>query len=188
MVSLRLFVAIDLGEDVGTRLLEATAAARALAPRARWGSGSTHVTLVFLGAVAEGLAAAIADTVQRLAAGHAPMTLRFGGAGTFGSRARPRVLWMGTHGDVDRLAALQADLATALQASGIEHEPRDYRPHLTLARARDPHGDAGLAAARTALEAVDLGAVSVDAVTLFRSDLSPKGARHTVVARCPLGA
>jgi 2'-5' RNA ligase len=186
-VALRLFVAIDLGEDVAARLLGATAAARALAPRARWGSGSTHLTLVFLGAVADGLAATIADTVRRLAAGHVPLTLRVGGTGTCGSRARPRVLWMGTHGDVHRLASLQADLASALQPYGSEREPREYRPHLTLARARDPHGDAGLAAARTALAAVDLGAVTVDAVTLFRSDLSPKGARHTVVARCPLG-
>lgn len=184
---LRAFVAVDLGEAIAVRCHQAVAAARALAPRARWGSGSAHLTLVFLGGVDESAAVAIADAVTTVAARHAPMTFRLQGAGSFGPRARPRVLWLGIDGDTRPLAALQTDLASALEAFGAEREVRDYRPHLTLARARDPRGDRGLAAARDALADLDLGEVAADAVTLFRSDLSPQGARHTALARSPLG-
>ena len=84
--------------------------------------------------------------------------------------------------------AAQGDLAQALRPLGFEPEARAFRPHLTLARARDPRGDPALAPCAEELANVDCGEARIDALVLYRSDLSRSGARYTALARPALGA
>src|SRR5262249_15155359 len=130
----------------------------------------------------EGISAAIASVALR----HAPFELRFAGAGAFGGK-RPRVLWAGVAGPVDALAAAQRDVVSALSPLGFPPEDRPYSAHLTLARARDPRGDPALAACAAALARDDFGPTRVEAIMLYRSELSPKGPTYTAVATLPLG-
>jgi 2'-5' RNA ligase len=67
----------------------------------------------------------------------------------------------------------------------IPAEDRPYSPHLTLARVKEP---AGLSRAILfeGLTGRQFGTVHVDAITLFESRLSPKGATHVPLQRTAL--
>jgi 2'-5' RNA ligase len=185
----RLFVAVEIDPSLAAALAEATARVRGLAPRSRWAAGeAAHLTLAFHPAVTRDLVPAVGEAVVNAASGHRPFELVVCGAGVFGSPRRPRVLWAAIDGDIAALAAVQADLAAALQRLGLPAEDRAFHPHVTLARARDPRGDAGLAACAQALADSRLGSQTVSGVTLFESRFGPAGARHLSLIRAPFPA
>jgi 2'-5' RNA ligase len=182
---MRLFVAIDPGEEILAHVKEAQARVRAKAPRAKWARPEgLHLTLLFLGEVADERVDEAAKLGIEAAARHGAMTLRFEGAGSFGGRA-PRVLWVGVGGEVDKLRAAQAEVSRAL-APFVEKPEDRYSPHLTLARAGEGRGDPALRACAEALAGESFGEVRVSELLLYRSELLPSGARYTVVARMPL--
>ncbi len=153
--SLRLFIAVELAEDVKQALREAiTTLKRAGVDEGlRWARPEgIHLTLKFLGATARAKVAAIATAIREALAGATAFELRPEGLGTFhGGRnlhftrkfpreAYPstvRVLWVGLSGETDRLAELAARIETALEPHGVEREKRPFSAHLTLARVRD---------------------------------------------------
>lgn len=188
-MSVRLFIAVDLGEPIHGELAKQLARLKPLAPRARWvNPDALHVTLVFLGAVADELVPRVGALVSEVAGRHRPVTLQVRGGGSFGSSKRPRVLWTDISGDVGPLGAIKEDLERALAEVGHRPEERDFRPHLTLARAKAPAGDHELVSCVQALDGTDFGQTRIDRLILYRSDLSPAGARYTPLAEPRLGA
>jgi 2'-5' RNA ligase len=184
----RLFAAVDLGEAVCTRAEQAAEKVHALAHHAKWAhDGGFHLTLFFFGWVESERVPAVEEALGSAVRGHRPMRLSVKGSGTFGSSKKPRVLWLGLAGDIEPLARLQASVSSEVSKLGFVPEDRPFAPHLTLARARDPHGDPGLARCRDALAEFDCGEGTVAALTLYRSELSPKGAKYTVWRSFPLG-
>ena len=180
----RLFVAIEVPDEVKAALGAALGELRQ--DRAvRWSPPETlHLTLKFLGETEESAVPAITSALERATAGHAPFDVALGGFGTFPPRGAPRVLWVRVRGDVERLVALASAIDSALAPLGVEPDDRAFAPHLTIGRAR---GDAR----RIAASLADLGPIGTfraDRVVLFRSELSPRGAIHTVRATLPLAS
>ena len=70
----------------------------------------------------------------------------------------------------------------ALVALGFPTEERGFTTHVTLGRVREPRRAVTLAGALEAAAARPFGALRVERVSLMRSDLSPRGARHTELA------
>lgn len=141
----RLFVALELPEAVREAVARRVEEHRGDLPHARWIHPSAlHLTLVFLGDVDDGPLPALTEALGAAFAPHPPLTLELAGAGTFpppAPRERARVAWLGVRveGGVERLQALQGDVAEAARAT-VDHQPdrRPYSPHLTLARPRKP--------------------------------------------------
>ncbi len=113
------------------------------------------------------------------------------GAGCAGPRESPvatgRVLRSGRPQGGEGLRRLAASVAAAARRSGIPVDDRPYRPHLTLARARDR---ADLRPAVAALGTFAGSPWTPDALHLVRSRLGagPGGtAAHEVLATWPLG-
>ena len=98
-------------------------------PSALW-----HVTLAFLGE-AEGDLDFLQDWCALLTV--PKLELRVSGLGAFPSSEEARVLWLGV-GASQEFLDLQSALRVRLKTSGFELEDRPYRPHLTLARFRNP--------------------------------------------------
>ncbi len=179
---MRVFIAIDLGDDVRAAVEKEVVRFRALAPNAKWVNvQGVHVTLVFLGYIEDGRVPEAEALVREVARQHAPLELAVQGVGGFGSSVRPRVLWVGLTGDVEALAAIKADLEPRFVPFGYEPEKRAFKPHLTLARSRAPNGDPALARCIHASRVATFGRAVVDRLILFRSDLSPKGAKYTPI-------
>jgi 2'-5' RNA ligase len=148
----------------------------------RWtDAAGWHVTLAFLGATSP---AAVPDLLERLAGvtrHGAPFSVAAGGLGAFPSRSRARVLWYGITDDGHRLQ----ELATAVRiATGTQDEAR-FRPHVTLARARNRHG---APMPLVPVETLPAGEVPVTEVSLMRSHLGNGPARYEALGELPLAA
>jgi 2'-5' RNA ligase len=151
--------------------------------------GGLHLTIAFLGEIAEERLPLVTAAAESAAALHRPLTLRIAKGGTFGTPRRPRVLWLGVSGAVDALTSLRRDLEQALAVSaGYTPEDGPFEPHLTLARSRDPRGDPALEACAQAIAEVDFGETRIGELLVYKSDLGPKGTRYTALARAPLEA
>lgn len=135
-------------------------------PPERW-----HLTLLFLGTVAEERIGPLREAMGAAVAGSPAMTLAFAGGGRFGSRRRPQVAWAGVAGDTGPLTELAGRLAGAARSLRLPVEERPFRAHLTLGRwrPRDP-ADGDLLDRMAGYRGP---AWPVTAVQLFRSHLGP---------------
>jgi RNA 2',3'-cyclic 3'-phosphodiesterase len=138
---MRLFVALAPPQQVLDELEATVAPLRPAWPGLRWtGQEAWHLTLAFLGEVSEDTAAALGPRLDRAAHRHQPLSLSFGPGGAFPSPGRARVLWAGIEGDREALKALARSVAAGARRAGAAppDEGRQFRPHLTLARCRQP--------------------------------------------------
>lgn len=181
----RLFVALELPDTAKSalvRLQHAMPIGEASVSFAR--PETLHLTIVFLGDVADDATDTYARALADVAARHAPMALTVAGGGVFPRRSRPRVLWAGLGGDTAALAALAADTRAAFAALGHDVDPRPWTAHVTLGRVRVGRP----AAAADHLAGVgELASFRAEEIVLFESRLHPKGAIHTPRARPTLG-
>ena len=141
------------------------------------------MTLKFLGSTPEASVGPLLDAIRAVSARHAPFELRLAELGTFPERGKARVLWAGFD-DPTPLRALALDLDAALVPLGHRSESRPFSAHLTLARFKVPARVAGL----VEVDLAGLDPFTVDEVGLFRSRLSPKGARYERLGGAPLSA
>jgi 2'-5' RNA ligase len=176
---LRLFVAIELPEEVRRRL---EALARPL-PGASWvRAEGMHLTLSFIGEIDEGLAADIDTELARISL--PAFEIGLGGIGQFESRGRVRALWVGI-GRAPALLALQARVEAALKRAGATPEARRFIPHVTLARFRDLpiHKVAPFISSRNGFKD---GPIAVEGFALMSSRLGHHGSTYTAERRYPL--
>jgi 2'-5' RNA ligase len=185
---MRLFFAIELAEDVQDLLDEATTTLRAEAPELAWvDREKRHLTLKFLGDVADDALPRLAEAADRAAAQHGPLEMSVREIGAFPNFRRARVVWIGVEQE-RRLELLHHDLELACESAGFEVEGRPFRPHITMARVRDPLPvDRMKAFARVARSVRMRASVPVERVTLIESTLAPSGARYRRVHSAILG-
>jgi RNA 2',3'-cyclic 3'-phosphodiesterase len=146
-----------------------------------------HLTLKFFGDISSTDVENISNAAKKQAAGVAPLSLKVEKLGVFPDWRRPRVLWLGTTGDTERLILLQNKLEADFETLGFPRENRPFRAHLTLARIKIPQSAAGLEAATKKLDNFFVGEFSAKELILFQSKLTPQGAIYTRLATIPLG-
>lgn len=179
---MRLFVAVDLPAALKDELDGVVASLRPRLPAAKWvPRDNLHLTVAFLGEVAEERVPAVATALREAAASVPAFVARPGGAGAFPSAGRARVLWTGLESDGDRLAVLAEAAIGALEPVGFPREKRPWSAHVTLARLRVP------ASVRELLPIDVPGApFAVTELTLFRSRLARPAPRYEALERFPL--
>jgi RNA 2',3'-cyclic 3'-phosphodiesterase len=182
----RLFIALAPPPAVLDDLEARLAPLRAAWPGLRWtGRPAWHLTLAFLGEVSENAAAALGPRLERAAHRHPCLSLCFTGAGAFPSPGRARVLWTGVGGDRAALTALARSVAAGARRAGAPppDEGRRYRPHLTLARCKEPAGLADLVGALTGYEGASWTAAEIH---LIRSQLGGAAPEYETRGTWPL--
>ncbi|HET7626887.1 MAG TPA: RNA 2',3'-cyclic phosphodiesterase [Bacillales bacterium] len=128
------FFAVPVPEPVRSHLHAQSQTLRKHLPYKQWTHRDDyHLTLAFLGAVADNRIETFTHEAAQVAGQSSPFSLAINGIGTFGTRERPRVLWAGVRED-ERLHVLQKGVAEASKAAGYEPDRRPYRPHITLAK------------------------------------------------------
>jgi len=132
---IRTFIAIDLPDPHRAVLERHLADCARAAPGQRWVEAeSLHLTLRFLGNLEPEVLARVRHELASVRG--EPFRLALDGRGTFGPRAAPRVVWVGLGEGAEGCAALAARVEAACGRAGMEPDPRPFRPHVTLARAR----------------------------------------------------
>ena len=184
---IRSFAAIELRDedrDVLRRLIDEL---RSAGPEIRWVAPEIlHLTLIFFGDVPPREVDAIRDALAGICERHAPFSMTLRGAGAFPNARRPRTIWAGISGDVEPLRALSNDVGRAMKALGYPPD-KAFRPHITLGRSRTGNPAPALTRSLEDRSDVALSECPVEAVTLFKSDLRPRGPVYTPLARLPLG-
>lgn len=153
-------------------------------PNARWQSTEQfHITLQFLGEVQPTPAQRLVESLQQVSVPAFQTSLT--GCGVFPHRGPVRALWLGVE-DQKPFAALHRQVTRIGSQCGLRVERRRFTPHLTLARfSRRPP--------QNLLEdwmenhfAYRSPSFMVNSIHVYRSVLSPQGARYCVEASIPL--
>ena len=174
---LRLFVAVDMPDDVRDALAATVAPLRERVPGAKWTPPDNwHMTLKFLGSVPPQLFDSVLRSVDEAVTEHVAFKARLSGLGAFPSAERARVVWAGIEDRHGELAALARSVDRELAAE-FPSEERPFAAHLTLARLKQQ--------AALPPELLDLEVTSrpfrVGTVRLYRSHLQRPAARYEVL-------
>ena len=186
---IRSFIAIELPAavrgavgDVQARLLRAR-----LGVKVSWTRpDNIHLTLQFLGNIPDELVPRISTSLAAVAGKQGTFDLPVGGVGAFPNLRAPHVLWVGCRDKAGKLKALTGAVQTAMQEFGFVPERREFAAHLTLGRAKWPRPDAALTRVLDSVKDADCGAMRVDVVHLFQSQLQPQGSIYTKLSSHPL--
>jgi 2'-5' RNA ligase len=192
---MRLFIALDIPQQIRDRIAQFQSGLKALAPEPRWVSTeSFHITLKFIGELPsekiEGLKQALAQVHSQT------FDVAFRNYGFFPNARSARVLWVGIEAP-ELLPQLAAAVDAATHTLGIPREEHELKPHLTLARSgsgrpqrgRNDSPNQRFARVDQHLQqfpAPDFGTMTATEFFLYESKLSPRGAQYTKLARFPL--
>jgi len=191
MEQIRAFIAIELPDAVKECLFSLRDRLRPAEHRyVKWvAPESVHLTLKFLGNIAQDRVPPIVAATAQAAQGVTPFQLEIGGLGAFPSMGRPQVLWVAIEGEVEGLIALQQGVDQALVALGFAPESRPFTPHLTLGRLRErasPAERKRIGGLMMATEFEGGPAMDVKEISLMRSTLTPQGAIYNRIASIEL--
>lgn len=182
---MRQFLAIELSGALRGELRSLQEELQSVTTGWRWiKPESIHLTLRFLGEVPQRIDDRCRRSWREVAAAASRFRLRLDTIGSFPTRGRPRVLWVGIDevGSDGRLTTMAAAFEQAARENGFEPESRPFRPHLTLARCR--RSEHPTLPKRHVF--VSRSVLDVHRAVLFRSDLLPAGARYSIVEELPL--
>ncbi|MGH2685754.1 MAG: RNA 2',3'-cyclic phosphodiesterase [Actinomycetota bacterium] len=181
----RLFAAVDIPPRVREAIDQELAPWRDRLPGARWVKpGNRHVTVKFMGRTFPRLVDRVHEACRDAASAIRPFRVGLEGLGVFPSPRRARVLWVGLRDKEGGLPALAAALDREL-AREFPPEKRGFTAHLTVARFNPPQPMTEHARdlEETRIEAAPF---RVGSLVLYRSHLSPKGARYEPLERFAL--
>ena len=178
----RLFFSVPVSEEAraaASGALRAMKRAAGDAPLSWTKDDQLHFTLAFLGEQPEEALLRLREAAASCA-GVRAFDLSLSGAGAFPDPRRPRVLWLGTEEGAREMEDLAACLARGLRSAGFALEKRPFRAHLTVARVR-PGGERAASRALGAAPPGEIARMRVDRLSLMQSQLSPHGAKHSMV-------
>jgi 2'-5' RNA ligase len=190
---MRLFVALDLEDNIRSRIACFLDDVRGSAPEARWARPeSLHVTLKFIGEQPEAQVDGLKRELAGIEADHFDVSLR--GYGFFPDSRAPRVFWIGIDRG-SRLTSLAETVDSKLTSLQVPKEEQAFSPHLTLARSAGASGSRRrqkrdrpnqsfqrLQEKLAALPAPEFGTMTAREFFLYHSQLSPGGSKYTKLA------
>lgn len=183
-MTLRLFFAVSVPPELLESVQERLSDLKNTFPQARWTApANQHLTCKFLGATPEDRLEEVTRTGAAVAREKQGAAVSLSRLGAFPSARRARVLWLGIDDPAGVLSGLAQGFGDALEALGFTAEARTFTPHLTLARFKDPVK----LPSELSLSGSTLPPFEVSELGLWRSHLSPKGARYELLEAFRLG-
>ncbi|MFC1531915.1 RNA 2',3'-cyclic phosphodiesterase [Thermodesulfobacteriota bacterium] len=139
-----------------------------------------HLTVVFMGNIRPEDVSAIGEVIDKVCVSFSPFDIFLKGLGVFPNIRKPRVLWLGLDGEIERMSLLRDDLQQKLKPFGIKEEKREFRAHLTLGRfGRPVRGDSRLEDITSQYKDLSGPLGQMDELIMFKSELKPGGAEYT---------
>ena len=184
----RVFCAIEVSSDVRERIVGHAQQLRIAVPEVQASFArleNIHLTLKFFGNLSQQQVLKASEAASQAVAAASPFKISMQGAGSFPNRGPARVLWIGINDESGKLAKLQSELERECESRGFGREDRPFNPHLTVARLRSPRGARSLAQAHADF-GFERSEMEVSEITVFRSELTSKGSRYTVISQHPL--
>jgi 2'-5' RNA ligase len=185
---MRTFIAVDISAEARRIVAERIAFLRAQFSDLRVGwdkPEKLHLTVKFLGEIPSEKLTQVIAAVENAAKEIEPFSLVLENAGAFPPRGAARVLWLGVNDESQNLSEFQKRLETETERIGFERERRTFKPHLTIARLKEPEKSRSLTDLhlKTDFPAVNF---PVSEIVVYKSDLRPNGSIYTPLAKIDL--
>ncbi|MFH1032751.1 MAG: RNA 2',3'-cyclic phosphodiesterase [Chloroflexota bacterium] len=182
MEEIRSFVAIELPDDIKSKLGKLIAQLKARNSGVKWvDANNIHLTLNFLGNVASDKIDEVTKAMEESAREIPPFQIEVKELGAFPNLRRVQVVWVGMQDELEPLGKLKQNLDFNLELIGFTPESRPFSPHLTLGRVRneasfEERQKLGELISNTQFEG---GSFKVEAVSLMKSQLTRQGSIYT---------
>jgi 2'-5' RNA ligase len=136
---IRTFVAFDTPEMVKEKIMSLQTILKNTNADVRWeAKEKMHVTVSFLGDVAEQSLASLEMAIANVVKKYSSFNVTYSELGCFPNWNEPRVVWIGCEENGGVLRAIKRDLDASLLPFGIAIEKRKFFPHITLGRIKSP--------------------------------------------------
>lgn len=180
---IRIFVAVFPPPEVQEELFQAARDLQASRDFRLVGQEKIHLTLKFLGDVAEDDLNSVKQALKPMRESHEPFVVSTSTFGAFPTGKKARILWAGIEEGRENLRAVAEEVENLLEPAGFERENRPYIPHLTLGRARTR---------RTTLDATETSPpalrFTVSGVDLVESAPGKNGVTYSILATYPFAS
>ena len=178
---MRLFIASNFPEPIVRDLNARVDAFRSRLPAASWVRPETqHLTYAVLGEQHESLIDTLAPALEKALANVPRFDATLRGSGFFPNPRHARVGWIGLEPEKSfgEIARVVREVVTK---AGVTLDRADFKAHLTMMRMREGWPPASIDLFTRSLRDYTSEPFPVDKVTLYSSQLNPKGAIHTPV-------
>jgi len=174
---MRAFLAFEISAPVKEYLQGVSRIMASKATGVKWvKSNGQHITLKFFGEIEESMAKIIQEKLTGLEGKYGPFVATIKEIDAFPTKRRARVIIVSLEKGVDIAKAIFHDIEDALLTLGIEVEKRDFTPHITLGRKKEP-----TPLLERDIPGLDEMSFVIDRLVLFRSTLTPQGAIYSPV-------
>ncbi|MFA5085110.1 MAG: RNA 2',3'-cyclic phosphodiesterase [Candidatus Omnitrophota bacterium] len=179
---MRAFIAIELSEEIRKSLAQIEAHLKYSAADVKWvETGNIHLTLKFLGDIAEENCEKIIAILDDIGRSFKPFEISIKDIGAFPNIDYPRIIWVGLDKGAIESKALAEKIGEETLKIGFQKEQRPFAPHLTVGRVRSPKNKEAL---KQKILSCQLSAVSrqlIRSIILYKSILTPKGPIYTKI-------
>jgi 2'-5' RNA ligase len=148
--------------------------------------GNLHMTLKFLGDVAEDMLPKVKQSLSALAQGWQRTAIELRGVSAFPSAKRPKSVFAAIAQGAQASALMQQTDA-AMGQLGFATDAKARIPHVTLARINQPQPGGPLSQWLSAHRPASLGDIDTSAIILYQNVLEPSGAIYTPMERFETG-
>ncbi len=185
---MRAFIAAHLTDSLRREIALCQAEFKGTGADVKWvDPDNLHLTLKFLGEIAEDRVSTLLETLKLALLPLSPFAISIEGIGAFPRTTSPRVVWLGVHQGAEELIKLAEKAEQACEKLGFAKEERPFAPHLTIGRVRSRDQLAPLIKRLQVAEFRGSETVPVNQISLFESVLSSKGPLYTLRAEITLG-
>ncbi|MDD5594238.1 MAG: RNA 2',3'-cyclic phosphodiesterase [Candidatus Margulisbacteria bacterium] len=162
---MRLFISVELPDEIKKSIAGMIARLKETGAAVKWvEEENLHLTLKFIGEVAERQLAELISGVEEKIGGSGKFQIKLENLGTFPEGEQPRVVWVGVSDGGERLK----DLARLLAE-------REFVSHVTIGRIKDNKGVDKLIERVRSFGSSEFGGAPVDRVSIMKSTLTSKG-------------
>ena len=173
--SVRAFLSVDIDDDaLLSRIvhiqgkLDRDAAKMKLVERE-----NIHYTWRFFGDTTGSKLERISEELDTLS--FQSFTIQVAGVGAFPNIRRPRVIWIGTTQNADKMVELKRVTDDMLGNVGYPPEKKRFTPHATIARVRFIRDRDRLSSNLESMSSESVGTMTVDGIRMTKSTLTPSG-------------
>jgi 2'-5' RNA ligase len=182
----RIFISVELPEEIKKKIFKATAEMRAIESGIKWvEEQNLHLTLKFLGWVEDNDLERLKSLTEEAVKGFGAFKIKLEGFGSFPGGKTPRVLWIGITEGAEHLIGIANSLEKSL--SGFRSEERGFSAHLTIGRVKDKKGVDEVNNKLAQIKDLSFSETVVDDVKIMKSTLTRKGPVYEMYHRIVLG-
>ena len=180
----RIFIALDISAEAREKAADHIEKLKNKFPDLRVGwekPEKLHLTLKFLGATTEDQLKNISENLNPAASRIAPFELQITQPNSFGTK----ILFFTVENKTGELSRLQKEIEQIYVKNNFPVENREYQPHLTIARVREPRWAKNLIVEHRQMKFEPVN-FAVSEIIIYESVLQKNGSKYHAIEKIPL--